>query len=169
MRKPAWIAAVAFAVAPLLLLGGVGGVAPSAHAQGYVRPQTNPFPKPAVSPYLNLLRGGNPAINYYGLVRPQEDTATALLQLQQQQQQQMANQALLAAGDPTLPVTGHPTRFFNYSHYFFNQGGGPAGVLGATGLGGYGFGNNGQLGANAPLTAAFPPRVNGGIGPRSLR
>lgn len=29
--------------------------------------------------------------------------------------------------DPVLPegnVTGHPTRFFHYQHYFFNQGGG---------------------------------------------
>src|SRR5215203_848978 len=28
-------------------------------------------PRPGLSPYLNLNRGGNPAINYYGLVRPQ--------------------------------------------------------------------------------------------------
>jgi hypothetical protein len=28
-------------------------------------------PRPSLSPYLNLNRGGNPAINYYGLVRPQ--------------------------------------------------------------------------------------------------
>src|SRR5215203_6920838 len=28
-------------------------------------------PRPGLSPYLNLGRGGNPAINYYGLVRPQ--------------------------------------------------------------------------------------------------
>lgn len=29
--------------------------------------------RPAFSPYLNLLRGGNPVLNYYGIVRPEQE------------------------------------------------------------------------------------------------
>ena len=39
---------------------------------------------PPVSPYLNMTRGGNPAINYETLVRPQIETARSLEQLQLQ-------------------------------------------------------------------------------------
>jgi hypothetical protein len=43
------------------------------YAQAPIAPQapTQPYSPPVVSPYLNLLNRGNPAINYYGLVRPQ--------------------------------------------------------------------------------------------------
>jgi hypothetical protein len=142
---------------------GIGaGLAPQARAQVYARPATNPFQPPAVSPYLNLARGGDRAINYYGLVKPQEQTHLNILQLQQQQaatgQAVMAGETNLA-----LPYTGHPTRFFNYSHYFFNQGG--AGYYGA-GVGApYGAGLGG-----APFTANYPPHTGLGISPvRPLR
>src|SRR5262245_33245992 len=40
--------------------------------------------RPTVSPYLNLLRrGGSPALNYYTLVRPQNQFYQSLQQLQQ--------------------------------------------------------------------------------------
>src|SRR5262249_53508964 len=86
------------------------------------------FYRPPVSPYINLMRPGLSGINYYGLVRPQVDAATALQQLQQQQL------ALAASGgslDPagSLPTTGHTTRFMNYGRYFFNQGGANAPAL----------------------------------------
>jgi hypothetical protein len=56
--RPILTAALLVAAA---LAGGRAG------AQG-LSPQ---LPRPAVSPYINLLRRGtNPAINYYGLVRP---------------------------------------------------------------------------------------------------
>ena len=36
------------------------------------RAPVTPFSRPAVSPYLNLTRAGaNPAVNYFGLVKPQ--------------------------------------------------------------------------------------------------
>jgi hypothetical protein len=88
----------------------------------YVPPQTSPMPRPPVSPYLNLNRGGSPGVNYFGLVRPQENMTTAIQQLQQQQ-------AALATS-PAAPsaslgfITGHPATFVNYSHYYYNS---PAG------------------------------------------
>ncbi len=106
------------------------GVAAQARAQ-YPATSGRPYPtSPAVSPYLNLARPGNPAINYYGLVRPQNDFRNSISQLQQQV---AVNQASMAAmQDTTLSGTGHPTRFMNYSAYFMNftgtAGGGHGGA-----------------------------------------
>jgi hypothetical protein len=133
-----------------------------ARAQAYVRPSTNPFQTPAVSPYLNLARGGNPAINYYGVVRPQTQYGQSILQLQQQvaaTQGVTATEAALA-----LPTTGHPTRFFNYSHYFFSQGG--AGLYGAGAAAP--FAPYGAGLAN-PWAANFPPRTGLGAFGRPVR
>jgi len=77
-----------------------------------------------VSPYINLLqRGTNPAINYYGLVRPTINFQNSMLGLQQEITQTNAqvnatDQALLA-----LPDTGHAASFMNTSHYFGGRGG----------------------------------------------
>src|SRR5262249_46643317 len=79
---------------------------------------------PAFSPYLNLARGGNPAINYYGLVRPQVDFARAIDVLQGQL---MAGQQ--AAADIRAPgemaPTGHTIQFLNTGGFFLSAGGGP--------------------------------------------
>ena len=83
-----------------------------------IRPQTSPFPRPAVSPYLNMARGGSPALNYYNLVRPQQDTQTAILQLQQQSR---ATTQLIQTPPDAILTTGHPSRFLNYSHYFYSN------------------------------------------------
>ena len=92
-------------------------------AQGpgpYVRPTTNPYAQPAFSPYLNLLRSGsNPAVNYYGLVRPEINARNAILGLEQQVN------VLSGAGAeaPAVPLgSGHPTQFNNLSHYFPGSG-----------------------------------------------
>jgi hypothetical protein len=111
-----------------MCLGVLALAVPSpALGQFYSRPPTSPFYRPPVSPYLNLMRPGLSGINYYGLVRPQVDAATAIQQLQQQQL------ALAAAGgsldNAALPTTGHTTRFMNYGRYFFNQGGANAPAL----------------------------------------
>jgi len=101
----------------------------AAHAQGpgpYVRPQTNPYARPAFSPYLNLLNNNNnPAVNYYGLVRPEIDTRNSLLQLQQQINTLPTTPGVTEPG--SLPVTGHPTQFLNYTHFY------PSGIAGAAG------------------------------------
>ena len=78
---------------------------------------------PAYSPYLNLLRNGNPAyINYYGLVRPEVDIRNQVYGLQQGV---AANAEAVSSYDQTtgLPLTGHATQFLNTSHYFLNRGG----------------------------------------------
>jgi len=99
----------------------------AARAQlGYQQPQTNPFNQPAVSPYLNLLRpGASAGVNYTTLVRPQVDTGRALQNLQHQvtqdQQVLMGQLGTAPAGfnpSAVLPLTGHPTQFMTYSHYF---------------------------------------------------
>lgn len=107
-------------------------------AQAVVQPQVNPFVRPAISPYLNLFRSGNPAVNYYGLVRPQVQFQNSLQQLQQQEQPFATFGFYQQPGVATLPTTGHATRFFNTSHYFFNQGGGVQSATTVTPL--YNFG-----------------------------
>jgi hypothetical protein len=83
-----------------------------------------------VSPYLNLNRGGNAAVNYYGLVRPQIEFGSAIQQLQYQLQ---AGQVSPSAeeGAVQVPVTGHPVQFFNHSHYYPPQRGTSFGIPGS--------------------------------------
>jgi hypothetical protein len=75
--------------------------------------------RPPFSPYLNLLRPGvNPALNYYGLVRPQVEFRNSIQGLERQVgalDSQLANQE---AGASAFPTTGHPVQFMNTSHYF---------------------------------------------------
>ena len=109
---------IAFVVTSgIILLVGVDRVG----AQGpYGRPQTSPYARPALSPYLNLLHGGSPAINYYGLVRPQEEFNTSIQGLQNEihaTQSGMINPSMSTA----LPVTGHRTQFFSHGGYFFTH------------------------------------------------
>ena len=74
----------------MALAVGLGLVATADSATAQVpQPQTGAGTRPAVSPYLNLNRPGNPAVNLYGLVKPQQDTTRQLQTLQQQQQQQI--------------------------------------------------------------------------------
>jgi hypothetical protein len=101
-----------------------------AFAQGFIQrpPQLTPYRRPAFSPYLNLLRGGSPTINYFGQVLPQINQGRQLqgqqLQLLQLQQQQLL-QGGAALGAPVdemglggLPTTGHPVAFWNYGRYY---------------------------------------------------
>jgi len=83
-------------------------------------PPTNPYARGPVSPYLNLIRPGNPGINYYGLVRPQIETDRYI-----QQQEILAAQTQVVGATPLpITVTGHPTRFLSYSQYFMTTSGG---------------------------------------------
>lgn len=84
-------------------------------AQPRVGPPQN---RPAVSPYLNLLRPGNSAgVNYYGLVRPQLEFRNNLQNLQQQITDNRDAISAFAATAP-LPTTGHTTSFLNTGGYF---------------------------------------------------
>lgn len=84
---------------------------------GYARPKSSSTP--AISPFLNLARGGSPAVNYYGLVRPQTQTAKSLqsLQFQISGLAQPGVQSTPETGQPVL-TTGHGATFFNLSHYY---------------------------------------------------
>ncbi len=89
----------------------------------YVAPQVSPYGTGGISPYLNLLRSGNPAVNYYGLVAPQIQAQTQIGQLQQQQQQLAQQQSVVAPPTNRAPVTtGHQTRFMQYNQYFNTTG-----------------------------------------------
>ncbi len=78
--------------------------------------------QPAVSPYLNVLRGGAPpGVNYYNIVQPQLQFFSAINRLQQQQQQ---TAAVLGSSSGGALTTGHEVQFSNYSHYYPSQLGG---------------------------------------------
>jgi hypothetical protein len=79
---------------------------------------------PPVSPYLNLLRPGtSPAINYYGLVRPEMNVLNSMQALQAQLGYVQQASGLLAGEGAT---TGHPAYFLNHGTYFLNLAGQPA-------------------------------------------
>ncbi len=126
--------------------GGPGGAA------GY-----NPNPRPVLSPYLNLLRPGvSPAVNYYGLVRPQQGFMNQFGQLQQQVQSNaagMTDQNTMAMQALAQLLTGHKTGFMTQSKYFMNNGAGPV-------SGGFG-------GARSPalMNTAGMPRTSGMMRP----
>jgi hypothetical protein len=114
----------------------VAADASSAFAQypnyGYQQPGYNRFNAggPGLSPYLNMLRGGNPAANYFLGVRPEIDrrnNAYLFSNAIQGLEQRTATNA--EAIDDLLPkpgVSGHPTFFMNYGPYY---SGGPQSTM----------------------------------------
>lgn len=120
---------------------------------------------PVSSPYLNLLRGSNPAyLNYYGLVRPEQQSRAQGNQLQQQQQQlgtvsgSVVSLQQASRGGADLQ-TGHAFGFQTHRSYFMTTGGGGGGNRGGQGVGGPGGGGGG--GGQA---ASFGRGGGGGIG-----
>jgi hypothetical protein len=70
--------------------------------------------RPTVSPYLNIIRGGDPAINYYGLVRPQIAFSRAF--------QAVDNSVVALQADANQPSqTGQRSSFMTQSRYFMNN------------------------------------------------
>jgi hypothetical protein len=102
--------------------------------------------RPPVSPYLNLLNTGDPAINYYGLVRPQFAYNRAI--------QNLGNELnyLEATPQGNLPPsqTGIRSTFMTQYKYFMNNGYGGGGGY-RPGAGYYGAGNytSGTYGGSA--------------------
>jgi hypothetical protein len=128
-------------------------VVANGHAQiGYNRPITSPTSRPAVSPYLNLTRPGNTALNYFNLVRPEFEFRNAYQGIQRQVNRQ--GEELQAADAGFLPPTGHSTSFLNLSHYYPGRGG--PGV--SRGLGASGVRSQFRGGPAAPTQAAPVPR-----------
>jgi hypothetical protein len=92
------------------------------------QPGTNPGGAPRLSPYLNLLRNNNPAVNYYlGVVpeidrrRFQRQTTSAITGLEQRLATPVLNpeDTDLAVA---VSVTGHPAVFMNTATYFGGAG-----------------------------------------------
>jgi hypothetical protein len=86
------------------------------------------YNRPNVTPYLNMLRGGDPAANYYLGVVPEfqrrafvnrsiEDFQD-LYRRTAQTRDLLDDQLFRGPLIPTLPPTGHPTGFMNYGTYF---------------------------------------------------
>jgi hypothetical protein len=119
----------------LLLALWPGASAQAQYQQGY----GNAAQRPPFSPYLNLLRtGSSPAINYYGIVRPEVAFSNSIYQLQGQQTQ-LSNQQDNLAAYTALPTTGHASGFMTQGKYFMSSGGGQSQV-----------GGQGQPGSSAP-------------------
>ena len=123
---------------------------------------SQPGSSPTFSPYLNLLRGGSSGVgmNYFGLVRPQQQFAQqnqqlgqGLQSLQSQQMQGSSMQMNSANyGYSQLGVTGHPVIFNSFGTSHFSGGytgfGGGGGGFGGGG-GGFGGGGGGFSGGGA--------------------
>jgi hypothetical protein len=86
-----------------------------------VQPGAPYITPPVLSPYLNMLRSGNPAVNYYGLVRPQIQQGQQLQALQYGLARS-AEEAAAAEGPTTgtgvAANTGHTVGFMTYARYF---------------------------------------------------
>jgi len=142
---------------------------------GFGRPNS----RPTFSPYLNLFRsqgggGSNTLLNYYGLVRPQnqayqqsQQINQGLQNLQRQSQTQRAgNNAAGQRGGVSrysqMGITGHPTAFMTVG-----GGGAAGGGIGGGGIGGggigSGFGGSG-FGAGGGLGSGFGQSSVGGVG-----
>ncbi|MDA1015174.1 MAG: hypothetical protein O3A00_12065 [Planctomycetota bacterium] len=71
--------------------------------------------RPTFSPYLNLLRRSDPVLNYYGIVRPEQDFRAAnqafrgSLQDMDRRFEEEGNQSLRSR----LQSSGHAVRFFS--------------------------------------------------------
>jgi hypothetical protein len=126
----------------LAVVLGCLGVGSTAQAQFMPGPNYNPYGGPALSPYLNLLRGGDTASNYYLGVVPERFNRSAfgtILGGGGYGAMGLRNLDIRAAGDPfyagprpspgaedliddPLPSTGHATFFGNTAGYFGHSG-----------------------------------------------
>src|SRR5437868_1508592 len=88
---------------------------------------TAPYSRPALSPYLNLLRGGDPAANYYLGVLTEYDRryreSRIGLPPDYQQPYMMYDPTLddradVDVKDRQLPPTGHQAGFMIYNAYY---------------------------------------------------
>lgn len=113
-----------FRFRPALVALTVALAAGAASAQSPVgQPPASPYhySPPLVSPYLNLLNRGNPAVNYYGIVRPQIQANQQIQMLQYGLARTTAEEEAAANSAATpgqLPDTGHVTGFMTYPKYF---------------------------------------------------
>ena len=101
------------------------GVAVVAICFGASEVQGQTQPPPGYSPYLNLIRPGNPGVNYYGLVRPQVEFRADLQRLQRNTTRLQSGLSQLSSSDLS---TGHTAGFMYYGGYYpgLGRSGAPA-------------------------------------------
>jgi hypothetical protein len=90
------------------------------------------YSRPTVSPYLNIIRGNNPAINYFTGTIPERENRVRFNQVNTdiQNLERRAGTAAPTSTDelvPSLPETGHLVQFMNMNPYYsfgpgFNPG-----------------------------------------------
>jgi hypothetical protein len=111
-----WLAIAGDAHAQFPGAGGAYGGAGGGFGAG------NPYGRPQLSPYLNLLRGGSPAANYYLGVIPERErrsnaalVGSAINDLEWRSRYGAGGE--LDLGEP-ITSSGHPTAFLNTGSYF---------------------------------------------------
>jgi hypothetical protein len=125
--EEAWMMARSLAIVAVLWLGTTVASAqyypPNARGRFNQQPSFTPYAPPTLSPYLNLLRGGNTASNYYLGVVPDRYQRNANMQFQGAIQQLNRREDALEEGEPPPVGTGHAAQFMNYTPYYFIPGG----------------------------------------------
>jgi hypothetical protein len=95
---------------------------PQTPSSGLIQRQTsaNMVKKPTVSPYLNLVNGGDPNLtNYQSMVRPLVNQNRVNSQQSSQLNRLEARKPSSSnSGNETLRTTGHQATWHNYSHYY---------------------------------------------------
>ena len=114
--------------------------------------------EPYTSPYLNLVQGNDPGLNYSALVQPfEQQQEFAQRQAQQNfrlgRQIQQTQAEIMTPYGPrnTMRPTGGVATYMNYSHFYPRKSGGAAGggrkyTGGMGGMGGMGMGGMGMGG-----------------------
>jgi hypothetical protein len=112
---------------------GPGYMGPTANGPGYIGPASPfaPTPRPVISPYLNFLRGGSPAANYFLGTVPQ---LQAQAQAGQFVQPDISGPRALAAPGPEdivprLPETGHMVQYMSYGPFYSSLNRGPRSTM----------------------------------------
>jgi hypothetical protein len=87
------------------------------------RPGLYPSGTPGLSPFLDLRRGGNRAINYYlgtipEIERRQNEAVFGSAILDLERRSTLPVESAVEELVPTLPQTGHPVAFMNYYPYY---------------------------------------------------
>ncbi len=116
---------IALGVSTGWLILGVG-LAAAQFNYPYRPPAYGPGYAPQLSPYLNMLRPGDPAINYFSGVMPElqrRQDRTLMYGSLQGLMSQLPAPPNLDEQDLDVPLisTGHPTAF-NYTGMYFNSG-----------------------------------------------
>jgi hypothetical protein len=100
-------------------------LSPGTRFAPYARqPQINPSSGPRLSPYLNLLRGGNPAANYFMGVVPEVERRrfeSQTIASFQSLEERTATPPAAGGEDnlfPKLSQTGHPVQYMNAAPYY---------------------------------------------------